>query len=69
MIRSQSCIKCLTIIAVIHSMHMSLKQIVDHHNSDSEMLKREMRFLWTYQELRHKAIERCVYMADRPSGG
>jgi hypothetical protein len=25
-------------------------------------------FLWTYQELRHKQYERCVYTADRPNG-
>ena len=25
-------------------------------------------FLWTYQELRRKQYERCVYTADRPNG-
>ncbi len=43
--RSQNCIKCLLIIAVIRSMHESLKRIVDHHNSDPEMLKLEMRYV------------------------
>ncbi len=43
--RSQNCIKCLLIIAVIRSMHESLKRIVDHHNSDAEMLKLEMRYV------------------------
>ncbi len=45
MIRSQNCIKCLLIIAVIRSMHESLKRIVDHHNLDPEMLKLEMRYV------------------------
>jgi len=45
LIRSQNCIKCLLIIAVIRSMHESLKRIVDHHNSDAEMLKLEMRYV------------------------
>jgi hypothetical protein len=26
-------------------MHMSLKRIIDHHNSDSELLKTEMRYV------------------------
>ncbi len=43
--RSQNCIKCLLIIAVIRSMQESLKRIVDHHNSDAEMLKLEMRYV------------------------
>jgi len=45
MIRSQNCTKCLLIIAVIRSMHESLKRIVDQQNSDSEMLKLEMRYI------------------------
>jgi hypothetical protein len=45
LIRSQNCIKCLLIIAVIRSMQESLKRIVDHHNSDPEMLKLEMRYV------------------------
>ena len=44
LIRSQNCIKCLLIIAVIHSMRLSLNHIVIYHNSDSQMLKREMRY-------------------------
>jgi hypothetical protein len=43
--RSQNCTKCLLIIAVICSMHESLKRIVEHPNSDSEMLKLEMQYV------------------------